>query len=161
MNFRKKNGESNWFACRAKCTTDRVDMLAVPPPPVTFFRVSIFIFIWFWFSLAGLSKTLPTPPFIFYLFSVSVSPPPPHHFMNLYLPFVNLIFVLLASQSGCLHPHGGAQRGACSQVNANLILGCGSAFISSGSGSSILGWTPIRIRNPELIRIQGFNDRKF
>ncbi len=28
--------------------------------------------------------------------------------------------------------------------------GCGSAFISSGSGSSILGWTPIRIR----IRIQ-------
>ncbi len=32
--------------------------------------------------------------------------------------------------------------------------GCGSAFISSGSGSSILGWTPIRIR------IQGFNDQK-
>jgi hypothetical protein len=28
--------------------------------------------------------------------------------------------------------------------------GCGSAFISSGSGSSISGWTPIRIR----IRIQ-------
>jgi hypothetical protein len=32
--------------------------------------------------------------------------------------------------------------------------GCGSAFISSGSGSSILGWTPIRIR------IQGFKDQK-
>jgi hypothetical protein len=30
--------------------------------------------------------------------------------------------------------------------------GCGSAFISSGSGSSILGWIPIRI--------QGFNDQK-
>ncbi len=30
--------------------------------------------------------------------------------------------------------------------------GCGSAFISSGSRSSILGWTPIRI--------QGFNDQK-
>ncbi len=27
-----------------------------------------------------------------------------------------------------------------------LNQGCGSAFISSGSGSSILGWTPIRIR---------------
>ncbi len=33
-----------------------------------------------------------------------------------------------------------------------LIQGCGSAFISSGSGSSILGWIPIRI--------QGFNDQK-
>ncbi len=32
--------------------------------------------------------------------------------------------------------------------------GCGSVFIFSGSGSSILGWTPIRIR------IQGFNDQK-
>ncbi len=30
--------------------------------------------------------------------------------------------------------------------------GCGSAFISSGSGSSILGWIPVRI--------QGFNDQK-
>ncbi len=30
--------------------------------------------------------------------------------------------------------------------------GCGSAFISSGSGSSILGWIPIRI--------QGFNGQK-
>ena len=31
-----------------------------------------------------------------------------------------------------------------------------SAFISSGSGSSILGWT-----DPDPIRIQGFNDQKF
>ncbi len=33
-----------------------------------------------------------------------------------------------------------------------FIQGCGSAFISSGSGSNILGWIPIRI--------QGFNDQK-
>ncbi len=32
------------------------------------------------------------------------------------------------------------------------LQGCGSAFISSGSGSSMLGWIPIRI--------QGFNDQK-
>ncbi len=34
----------------------------------------------------------------------------------------------------------------------SLLQGCGSAFLSSGSGSSILGWIPIRI--------QGFNDQK-
>ena len=136
-----------------------------PSPPGDLFQSKHFYFylilIFLGRPLKDPPHTPPPHPFVFYLFSVSVSPPPPHHFMNLYLPFVNLIFVLLASQSGCPHPHGGAQQGACSQVNANLILGCGSAFISSGSGSSILGWTPIRIRNPELIRIQGFNDRKF
>ncbi len=35
--------------------------------------------------------------------------------------------------------------------------GCGSAFISSGSGSSILGCIPT---DPDPIRIQGFNDQK-
>ncbi len=29
----------------------------------------------------------------------------------------------------------------------SLVQGCGSAFISSGSGSSILGWIPIRIQS--------------
>ncbi len=36
--------------------------------------------------------------------------------------------------------------------NIKLGQGCGSAFISSGSGSSILGWIPIRI--------QGFKKQK-
>ncbi len=37
--------------------------------------------------------------------------------------------------------------------------GCGSAFISSGSRSSILSWIPIRIQYGPGIRIQGFNDQ--
>ncbi len=40
------------------------------------------------------------------------------------------------------------------KLDSGLEQGCGSAFISSGSGSSILGWIPIRIL------IQGFNDQK-
>ncbi len=52
--------------------------------------------------------------------------------------------------------HGGCQwrghRPLRPQVQKTIFhQGCGSAFISSGSGSSILGWIPIRIR------IQGFN----
>ncbi len=40
--------------------------------------------------------------------------------------------------------------------------GCRFVFISSGSGSSILGWTPIPIRiHPDPIRIQGFNDQNW
>ncbi len=42
--------------------------------------------------------------------------------------------------------------------------GFGSAFIwyvPYGSGSSILGWIPIRIPDPDPIQIQGFNDQKF
>ncbi len=38
--------------------------------------------------------------------------------------------------------------------------GCGSAFISSGSRSSILSWIPIWIQYGSGIRIQGFNDQK-
>jgi hypothetical protein len=38
--------------------------------------------------------------------------------------------------------------------------GCGSAFISSGSGSSILGLNTDPDRDPIRIRIQGFNDQK-
>jgi hypothetical protein len=37
---------------------------------------------------------------------------------------------------------------------SGYVQGCGSILIFSGSGSSILGWTPIRIQ------IQGFNDQK-
>ncbi len=32
-------------------------------------------------------------------------------------------------------------------VESHVMQGCGSAFISSGSGSSILGWIPIRIQS--------------
>jgi hypothetical protein len=51
---------------------------------------------------------------------------------------------------------GSAGQTACEleqslKQNHEKKQGCGSAFISSGSGSSILGWIPIRI--------QGFNDQ--
>ncbi len=48
----------------------------------------------------------------------------------------------------------GAWRSTCFPRRRPWRQGCGSAIISSGSGSSILGWKPDRIR------IQGFNDQK-
>jgi hypothetical protein len=55
---------------------------------------------------------------------------------------------------------GAGRIGRIVRSDCNLIFdakrcifqGCGSAFISSGSGSSILGWIPIRITS--------FNDQK-